>query len=201
MTARSLFLLITIGVVPPIFGQRVRPLSASRAEPFRSFRILDRKLTSLAQQRTALNQTDRKSSSVAIHRMTVIVRSIETTAQPLESVYGRRHQRFGAKMFRVLRLRAVAVRGAVDAFHAARTPAAQDLALKKLDGRLLALVTHFQAVSGGYGALRCEPRQRTCCEPKRTQDLRPGQLGACRWICLSEPRACTGMIGPRMQSE
>jgi hypothetical protein len=182
-----------------VFAQASHRRNA-RIEPSYSFALLDRKLTLLGQQQASLTEEKASSRAIAARSMRRTTASIERTALRLQSFYDRRHQKFGARMFRLVRLRAAAVRGSVDSFERAHSPGARRGELNTLNTRMLALVTQFQAASGGYSALRCGPNEWTCCSPKRKQDLRPGESLACRWICVSKPGACTGFRGPRVPS-
>jgi hypothetical protein len=181
---------------------------ASSGEPFSSFRVLDAKLTLLANQQDRLKAASTPlqagSRSVAARRTTAsrkmnsTAAGIERIAGRLERLYQKRHQAFGVQMFRVLRIKAEEVQRAVNAVARARTPSAADLATKSLDERVLSLVVQFQAASGGYGAARCSPGAWTCCEPKRSKDLLQSERVACVWGCVPTSQTCTGFLGPRI---
>jgi len=168
-------------------------------EPSYSFSLLDKKLTLLGQQQTNLTHGNTKSQIVAARSMKRIAASIERTAFRLQGLYGRRHERFGAQMFGLLRVRAIAVQRAANSLEVARNRQARQAELNVSNARILALVTQYQAATGGYSALRCEPSEWSCCSPKREQDLRPGESMACRWMCVPKARACTGFRGPRVR--
>jgi hypothetical protein len=181
---------------------------ASSGEPFRSFRMLDAKLTLLTNQqdglKAAFNPAQAGSRSIAARRTTAST-SLNTTAAGigriagrLERLYQRRHQPFGVQMFRVLRIRAEEVQRGVNAVAKAQTRSAVDLAAKRLDERIVSLVVQFQAASGGYGAARCSPGAWTCCEPKRSKDLFQSERVACMWGCVPTSQTCTGFLGPRI---
>ena len=182
---------------------------ASSGEPFSSFRVLDAKLTLLANQqdglKAAFNPLQAGSRSVAARRTTSSRRMNSTAtgigriAGRLERMYQKRHQPFGVQMFRVLRIRAEEVHRGVNAVAKAQTPSALDLAAKSLDERVLSLVVQFQAASGGYGAARCSPGAWTCCEPKRSKDLLQSERVACMWGCVPTSQTCTGFLGPRIR--
>ena len=184
--------------------------SISREEPFHSFRLLDSKITLLAQQqeslRTACEAMKAGPQSVpenSPHRkvasnLNLTAAEISRIASGLERLYQTRHQTFGVQMFRTLRVRAQDVRVSVKRVAKAQTRIAADLALKRLDDSIVSLVVQFQAASGGYGATRCSPGTWTCCEPKRSKDLLQSEPIACTWKCASTLEGCTGFVGPRI---
>ncbi len=172
--------------------------TSARTEPSYSFALLDKKLTLLSQEQLALTNGEARSRRLPARSMERTVASIVQTAARLQFLYARRRQPFGARMFRLLRSRAEAVHKAVNSLALADNSRARQTELRAVNSRILALVTQFQAVSGGYSALRCAPREWTCCSPKRRQDLRPGESMACRWMCVSKARSCTGFRGPRL---
>ncbi len=172
--------------------------TSARTEPSYSFALLDKKLTLLSQEQLALPNGEARSRRLPARSMERTVASIVQTAARLQFLYARRRQPFGARMFRLLRSRAEAVHKAVNSLAVADNSRARQTELRAVNSRILALVIQFQAVSGGYSALRCAPREWTCCSPKRRQDLRPGESMACRWMCVSKARSCTGFRGPRL---
>ena len=155
---------------------------ASNEEPFRSFRMLDAKLTLLAHQQEALSaafdpaQMGSRSEAADSGRRTTYSNMNSTTAGivliagELERLYQRRHQPFGVQMFRALRIRAEEVQRGVSAVAKAQTRSTES-ATKRLDEGIVSLIVQFQTASGGYGAARCSPGAWTCCEPKRSKDL------------------------------
>jgi hypothetical protein len=182
---------------------------ASSEEPFRSFRMLDAKLTLLAHQQeilnAALNPVQGRSRSEAAHseRRTTASSNMNSTAAAialvaggLERLYQRRHQSFGVEMFRIMRIKAQEVQRGVNALAKAQTRGTLDLATKRLDERIMSLIVQFQAASGGYGAARCSPGAWTCCEPKRSKDLLQSERVACMWGCVPQAESCTGFLGP-----
>ena len=172
--------------------------TSARTEPSYSFALLDEKLTLLSQEQLALTNGEARSRRLPARSMERTVASIVQTAARLQFLYARRRQPFGARMFRLLRSRAESVHKAVNSLALADNSRARQTELRAVNSRILALVIQFQAVSGGYSALRCAPREWTCCSPKRRQDLRPGESMACRWMCVSKARSCTGFRGPRL---
>jgi len=184
---------------------------ASNGEPFESFRMLDTKLTLLAQQQEALNvafnpvQVGSRSEAANSERRTTAsnmdstAAGIVLVAGGLERLYQRRHQRFGVQMFRALRIRAEEVQRGVSAVAKAQTRSAAESAAMRLDEGVVSLVVQFQAASGGYGAARCSAGAWTCCEPKRSKDLLQSEQVACMWACVRTAQTCTGFLGPRIR--
>jgi hypothetical protein len=185
---------------------------ASSDEPFRSFRALDAQLTILTNQLDALKKTDfdpgqtSSRSTAAPAERTKIFKDMVTTAAGfgtiagrLERLYERRHQPFGVKTFKMIRLKAKQVQRDVNTVAKSKTRTALDLATKKLDEGVVSLVLQFQAASGGYGAVRCSPGAWTCCEPKRSKDLLQSEQVACMWGCVRRAQSCTGFLGPRIR--
>jgi hypothetical protein len=188
--------------------------TATSEEPFRSFRILDAKLTLLTTQQDALKvafsltESDPGAATGQITRRKKASRSMNTTAAEierlaggLERLYERRHQSFGVKMFREMRIDAENVQSGVNSMAKAQAPSAIDRATRMLDQRILSLVAQFRAASGGYGATRCEAGAWTCCEPKRSKDPTQAEQTACMWVCVPGPRSCTGFTGPRIRKQ
>ena len=188
--------------------------AASSEEPFRSFSMLDAKLTLLTNQQDALkaafNPVESGSGSIAAPsgRRTKASRSMNFTAAEigriagrLERLYGGRHRGFGVQMFRIMRIKAEEVQRGVNALATAQTRSALDVATKRLDKRIVSLVAQFQAASGGYGAARCAPGAWTCCEPKRSKDLLQSEQVACMWGCVPKAESCTGFLGPRIHRQ
>ncbi|MCU1296018.1 MAG: hypothetical protein JWO91_296 [Acidobacteriaceae bacterium] len=185
---------------------------ASNGEPFRSFRMLDDKLTLLAHQQEALNaafnplQVGSQSEAANSGGRTMASRNMKSTAAgivliagELERLYQRRHEPFGGQMFRALRIRAEEVQRGVSAVAKAQTRSAAESAANSLDKGIVSLVVQFQAASGGYGAARCSPGAWTCCEPKRSKDLLQSEQVACMWGCVKMAQTCTGFLGPRIR--
>jgi hypothetical protein len=212
INSKRLMAWLTAAVVSttPVAAPKRIPHStrASSEEPFRSFRMLDAKLTLLENQqeglKAAFDPVQAGSRTIAARRMTAST-SMNTTAAGighiaggLERLYQKRHQPFGVQMFRVLRIRADEVQRGVNAVAKAQTRSAIDLAAKRLDERIVSLVVQFQAASGGYGAARCSPGAWTCCEPKRSKDLLQSERVACMWGCVPTSQTCTGFLGPRI---
>jgi hypothetical protein len=185
---------------------------ASSEEPFRSFRMLDAKLSLLTNQQDALkavfNPLQSGSGRIAAPSgrrreaariMNFTAAGIGSIASRLERLYEERHQRFGVQTFRVIRIKAEEVQRAVSAVTKAETRGALDLAMKRLDERIVSLVVQFQAATGGYGAVRCAPGAWTCCEPKRSKEQLQSEQIACMWGCVPRADNCSGFLGPRIR--
>jgi hypothetical protein len=216
MHLKGLMLWLTITAVSTTLGTTPKRTpsntKASSEEPFRSFRILDARLTLLTNQQDALkaafNPLQSGSGSIAassglrtkaFRNMNFTAAGIERIASGLERLYEGRHQLFGVQMFRMIRIKAEEVQRGVNAVAKAQTRSALDLATKRLDERIVSLVVQFQAASGGYGAARCSPDAWTCCEPKRSKDLLQSERLACMWGCVAAAKSCTGFLGPRIR--
>jgi len=180
---------------------------ASSEEPFRSFRMLDAKLSLLTNQQDALKAAfNPASGSASSARRTEVARNMNSTAaeigsiaRRLERLYEGRHQRFGVRTFRLIRIKAQKVQRDLGAVTKAQTGGARDLATKRLDERVVSLIVHFEAVSGGYGAVRCSSGAWTCCQPKRSKDPLQSEQIACTWGCVPKADSCTGFVGPRIR--
>jgi hypothetical protein len=106
-----------------VAASKQTPEKASSEEPFRSFRVLDAKLTLLTNQqnalKAALNPVESGSESTgdptgdrtkAYRSMNFTAAGIARIAGGLERLYKRRHQSFGVQMFRTMRIKAQGVR-------------------------------------------------------------------------------------------
>jgi len=210
---RRLVSMVIVAALPAPFGLALVPpqgRSSSKDEPFRSFRQLDGKLTELSNYHDALKQalrsdqesshrpaTSKEATATLVH-MASATTAIERITARLERVYQDRREPFGARVFRVMHGRAQAVQSGIDSMRRARTQTKKTTAEKELDQQLVSLIVQYQAVSGGYATTHCVARSRTCCQPKRSQDLLPGERVACKWTCLMRPGSCKGFLGPRI---
>jgi len=192
-------------------GRTPQSSRAAGGEPFRSFRLLDQKLTLLSNQQSALKaalgacRVNSSSSNSSSASATVILRRMSSTTTTIERIAGRlvhlyksRGEPFGVRMFTILGSRAQVVQRDVGSVRRARMPSDASVAGERLDEHMVSLVIQFQAAAGGYGATHCLPGTRICCQPKRSQDLLPGEQTACKWACVSSARACRGFLGPRI---
>ena len=212
--SRCLFASLVLAALPMDVAAapgRIPQGRATGGEPFRSFRLLDQKLTLLSNQQSALkaalgagrvnsssNNSSSESATVILRRMSSTTTAIDRIAGRLEHLYQSRHESFGVRMFKILRSRAQAVQRDVSSVRRARMPSDASAAGQRLEEHLVSLVMQFQATAGGYAATHCLPGTRICCQPKRSQDLLPGEQIACKWVCVSSARACGGFLGPRI---
>jgi hypothetical protein len=175
----------------------------SSQEPFRSFGMLDNMLTLLTNQQNALKALEPGLGNIrrrraACNSINHTATEIEHIADGLERLYEGRHQDFGIRIFKLMRIRAQEVRQGIRSVAKAQTRNALGLATKNLDRGIVSLVVQFQAASGGYGATRCSPGAWTCCEPKRSEDLLQSEQVACKWECISTAKTCAGFVGPHI---
>jgi hypothetical protein len=212
MDSQRLMACLTVAALSTTLVAVPRRPKTSSGEPFRSFRMLDAKLTLLAHQQEALNAAfnpaqagSRREAAnpgprtTSFSNMNSTAAGIVLVAGELERLYQRRHQPFGVQMFRALRIRAEEVQRGISAVAKAQTRSATESAAKRLDEGIVSLIVQFQAASGGYGAARCSPGAWTCCEPKRSKDLLQSEQVACMWGCVRRAQTCTGFLGPRIQ--
>ncbi len=175
-----------------------------RNEPFDSFRRLDSRLSALNQQleelKKAVDQHDtgkhgRKAAPwlPVLHRMRPNVAAIQQVTERLQFRY--RRSRFGRRSFTRLHTDATNVRRRLRQAARAQTPQAAKSRVEAVSHALLAFVLAFQHVSGGYGGLRCHPREWACCQPK--PELGAATASECAWECVATPERCTGFRGPR----
>jgi hypothetical protein len=191
--------------------KRIASKTASTENPFRTFRLLDQKLTLLQSQQHSLQaalQINKSANTISAGAPAWVApaRAMRRTALSMqrlvsreEHLYRIRHRQFGVRLFSILRIRTEAVRRNVVAMELARNQTTAHSAQQELEKSLLSLIVQFQAASGGYGAVRCPRRAWTCCEPKRTEDLQSGEQAACRWVCVQRSPSCTGFVGPRIR--
>ncbi len=117
-SAMTILCITTIALFPPAFAGTA-PMAKRRPsadEPFRTFRVLDDRLTRLeAQQRsleavlegnqsnTGHNVGDKRSWAKPAHAMETTNMSIQRLLIRAERLYRIRHRRFGVRLFRILR--------------------------------------------------------------------------------------------------
>jgi hypothetical protein len=206
---------LAVTVLPANFVVAALPMSQSRRvgqdEPFRSLRLLDAKLTLLSNQQAALKaalgagNVKLPASGVASGSVTTILSHMNSTtsgiehiAGKLESLYQNQRQPFGVRLFRILSSRAQAIQRDIRSVRRADNVRDANLTESSLDKDVVALIVQFQAISGGSVGTHCRPRTHICCQPKRSQDLLPGEQVACKWVCVQSPKSCTGILGPRI---
>jgi len=173
--------------------------AAASNEPFRSFQLIDRQLSSLNASVTELTRgnLDPGQRTRATRTAGLAVTAIQRRSRALAARYRARRQRFGYIIFMKLNRRAAAVRQAlaVAAKHGAGGASAPEL--ESLSRTNLELVREFQRVSANYGAAHCARRQWACCEPKHDPDEERGSPNSCRWVCTATPQRCRGILGPQ----
>jgi hypothetical protein len=184
-----------------------------KPEPFRSFAILDAKLSVLTSQQASLQgalngsgagahaSAQSQTRSQLLNSMRIAIAQILRVTTRLQSRYARQHRSFGARIVGALRNRAKTVKHEIYRVQRAHTLSSARVADERLGNAIVALVLQFQAVSGGYATTQCATREWTCCEPKRPKDLMPGEEAACRWMCVPTARRCTGLLGPRISRD
>lgn len=179
-------------------------------EPFDSFRTIDDKLTSLNRQlQTLKNSVEALPKAPAAQngssrpwraptlKMQTSAKAILSRSRKLQRLYRRRKQRFGVKSFKILSERAAALLTSLRAISKAHALEQARRGVSDLDGRVLSLILEYQAISGGYGGLRCRSGAYACCEPKENQET-GAPASACSWKCVEAPRQCrAGFLGPR----
>jgi hypothetical protein len=206
--------LLTTLLLNPLAGEKRSALhsarSASGLEPFRSFAILDAMLSLLTCLLASLEatlsgrglesgaSTPPQSRAKLLNNMRVTSADITRLTAHLQSRSAKQHRAFGVKILKLLRARANAVSRDIYVVQRTHTASSARLADERLGKGIVALVLQFQAVSGGYATTQCAAHEWTCCEPKRTKDLMPGEQAACRWTCLPNSNKCTGLLGPRI---
>jgi|1186.fasta_scaffold447687_1 hypothetical protein len=184
-------------------------------QPFSTFRSIDQILTILDQNAQVVRS--RADSAVGVRSratrarvlrqlkqshelrdITQSVRKLNAISRRAESVYRNRHQRYGALLFRNLHAKAIAMQKTVDQQRRETNLTAFLREQHRLSNNLLGFVLQFQAVSGGYGALACEPGGWACCQPRVVRQDERTVLRGCSWQCASKIRACKdGCLGPR----
>jgi hypothetical protein len=192
----------------------------SKNDLFNTFSDLDRGLTALDRQMQALKasmdvppasatntaNTKTKPTSAPIGRpwrpvartMRPTALTLERDAEKIRLLYRTRERRLHKRPFSRLSADARRIRRQLAVAGAARTRSWEKIAQARLSKAILSFVSHFQGVSGGYGALRCEPGEQSCCEPKRSTPKSP--YDGCRWVCVKSVAACrSGFPGPTIR--
>lgn len=201
-----------------LYGKSPASSKPSFAEPFASFRILDshlalldaqfhnlksdgekiEKMRSAKERRRAYRQL-RKSKALREIRYTAA--SIRMSTRALSGRDRIRRSRYGRVAFHGLDRRAVAMNRSLRALATAKTARQTRARLEGVSRAMIALVLQFQAVSGGYGALRCSPGDWTCCHPKPVHVKGRRAMNGCRWVCVVKAARCrSGCLGPRTPS-
>ena len=184
-------------------------------EPFNTFRSLDSQLSTLDAQFSGFrkesdqvgkisNPTRRGRSyrqlhlAKTTHELRVTVSSIRLTVRKLSHSKTTRRSRYGRALTRALSRKAQTMQTRLDYVVRARTKKQVRSSLRNFSDAMLAFVLQFQAVSGGYGALQCEPGDWTCCGSKKLRSASGAALNGCIWLCVKRRAACrSGCLGPR----
>jgi hypothetical protein len=208
-----LLIFLTIGYAAKI---RKSAATSKSNEPFRTFELMDSNLSKLNRLQDELKRainpdvtkatsTKPKSTSRPWTKASVSAGRTATSFRVLAVRQQRRyrsfHQPFGVRAFRALAKKAAVVQDS-----ALRLSRTQDdaLAAKQhavFDQDSLALVLQYQAITGGYGALRCTAGERPCCEQKPSTATGSDKTISCKWICVASARACKkGFTGQRISA-
>lgn len=222
MNARSIWKCL-IGLQLFLFASLLHAASPTRSsttpgEPFTSFRVLDSQLSALdvqfhniksdaekiekmrsARERRRAYKQLRKSKALREIRSTAA--SIRMSTRALSSRERIRRSRYGRVAFRGLDRRAVAMKRSLRALATAKNATQTRARLEGISRSMIGLVLKYQAVSGGYGALRCGPGDWTCCHPKPLHAKGAPAMHGCRWVCVEKAARCrSGCLGPRTPS-
>jgi hypothetical protein len=186
----------------------------SANEPFTTFRKIDQVLTRIdsgdrqvnSEIANAEKQTARqRARTLSALRRSRDVRTLLRSSSSLvaitargETLYSRRHQRYGSRLFRDLHAKAVNMRRSAVLESRATTFTNLKIERQRFAARLLPFVLQFQAISGGFAALRCDPGGWACCQPKVVKQTASVSARGCTWVCATQIRACRyGCLGPR----
>jgi hypothetical protein len=124
--------------------------------------------------------------------------SLVKTTERAERLYTRRSQRYGRRLFRELNAKAITIRKSIVLQSRATTWESLKAEQQRFSNRLLPFVLQFQAISGGFAALRCDPGGWACCQPRTVKQSETVAARGCTWICATQVRACRyGCLGPR----
>lgn len=195
---------LSCGFTSIVTGQPRAPKARAAAEPFATFHLLDQQLSVLDQQSAALKatvsssglgnlKTARPAWRSAAGEMGQTVAAIDKLALRLKRRY--RGKPFATRLFDRLRARASSVQSSLRIVRSADTATRAAAAASEADKRIVTLGLQFNAITGGYGALRCVSGEWTCCEPKRQGEA--ASPDACRWLCTKQAQRCRGFVGPR----
>jgi hypothetical protein len=210
-----LCLLIFLSVGFAAKNKKSAPTSKSN-EPFRTFELMDSNLSKLSREqdelKRALNPDVTKATStkprsnarpwtkVAVNARRT-ASSFRVLAERQQRRYRSLHQPFGIRAFGALAKKSEIVHKS-----ALRLSRAQDDALAvrqhaTFEQDSLALVLQYQAITGGYGAMRCTAGQLPCCEEKPFAGAASDRTFSCKWICVTSARACKkGFTGRRIST-
>ena len=187
---------------------RLRKTSTASDVPLTVFQSIDQRLTSIDADNQTLRASAHNIHNVrSVARQKQLVRRLQRSKQQRDRLqrvnqilaissraerrYRNRRQVYGARLFRDLHARASSVRIALLRAQNAPTIPAWSREEKLVNTRMLSLITQFQAISGGYVALACDPGSWACCQP-RTERNGKVVVRGCTWSCASKLAACRG---------
>lgn len=182
------------------------------SEPFASFGLMDARLTQISKVLPRLSADIPKASKSSAHAAPVnsamvqdveelrsAVSSIQSTTKKLQAHYGAQRQKYGVLIFSQLARKSDAMQNELNLISKAKSPETVQSALRKFSRAMLAFVLQFQAVSGGYRALNCQPGSWSCCRPRKINIGRDERFFGCKWNCTKRRARCrAGCLGPRM---
>jgi hypothetical protein len=183
-------------------------------EPFTTFRQLDQVLTRMDRSSLDLNSEIKNAEkqikrqrartvralrhSKQMRSLFISSRSLLRTTARAEKLYSRRSQRYGRRLFRDLHAKAIKINRTLVLESRATTLSNLKAEQQRFSSALLPFVLQFQAISGGFAALRCDPGGWACCQPKVVKQTATVSAAGCTWICATQVRACRyGCLGPR----
>jgi hypothetical protein len=175
-----------------------------RNEPFPTFERIDRKLSTLAQQKEQLARaivpgdgtkaTETKPGGGRrwmreAEKVGQSARSIRMLAQRQEMRYRKIKQRFGVRAFGALERASGRVEEVASWIRRTKAESEAEKQLRLLEREILLLVRQYQSIAGGYGAARCSAKEIPCCLPKEGAES-GDQAIAGKWICAKSVAAC-----------
>lgn len=187
-------LLVLLYVCPCCARAELSSTARKQAEePFDTFRLVDSRLSTLQKQLAEVRNLQAAADSGdpnrakqwanAAHQMTRSAATIEAIARKLKLRYRGTRQRYGARLFRLLELRASSMRLQTVHLTGSKGANARTKAIQKTSELLLTLIEQFQAISGGYENSHC--KTFACCTPKKT-----GRSLGCKWECVPARTSC-----------
>jgi hypothetical protein len=182
------------------------------SEPFASFELIDARLTQISKVLPRLSADipkARKSHAQAtpvnsamvqdVEELRSSVSSIQSTTRKLQAHYGERRQKYGVLIFSQLARKSDNMQNGLSPISKAKSHESVQSALSGFSKAMLPFVLQFQAVSGGYRALHCQPGTWSCCRPRKITIGRDERFSGCKWDCTKRRARCrAGCLGPRM---
>ncbi|HYD16588.1 MAG TPA: hypothetical protein VEB03_01145 [Candidatus Nanoarchaeia archaeon] len=213
---RCLFVALFVCALAICGAAQQKVVDATSNEPFNSFRLLDRQLSTLDRQLSATKESlldartgkvatvrerrNRQPWSAAVQDAHKTVASITSAAARLRTMYNHRRQPFAVRAFGDLEHRARLLGNAVRELCAARNAEDSLRTLEAAEKARVQLVLRYQAISGGYAAVHCSRGVWACCEPKNSNEVKDTPQ-ACSWSCVKAPTACkAGFLGPQSRA-